>query len=139
MDPACVCVECDGGKIEVDPRTAATSDPLVFAGGDATWGHMTVVDAIADGHRAAAAIHSQLSGEPLPKAKKRGKTRVAADVMAALEEGADQEIPATVAPKIPDTYRCSGFSEVELGFSFPLACREASRCLHCDYVMIEEE
>jgi NADH-quinone oxidoreductase subunit F len=135
----CACVETKRGKLCCDPLTLATAQPNVFAGGDATPGSMTVVDAIADGHRAARAIHSFLSGEPQPAARKRSKTRVAAEVMAALEETGDQERPAAQVPKIPDSYRYSGFAEVELGFSVPVACREASRCLHCDYVMIEED
>ncbi|NLO75230.1 MAG: NADH-quinone oxidoreductase subunit NuoF [candidate division WS1 bacterium] len=139
MDPACVCVDCDGGKILSEPRTGETSLPEVFAGGDATWGPMTAVDAIADGHRAAAAIHSKLSGEPLPEPKKRPRTRVSAEVMAELEATADQEIAPVEPERIPEEQRCTGFCEVELGFCLPAACQEASRCLHCDYVMIEEE
>jgi NADH-quinone oxidoreductase subunit F len=139
IDPASICVDTDDGKIRTDPLTLATSDPMVFAGGDATVGPMTVVDAIADGHRAARAIHSKLSGEPLPKPKKRPKTRVTAAVMEQLEQAADEERPPAEPQVIPDEYRRSGFAEIELGYSFPVACREATRCLHCDYVMIEEE
>ena len=98
---------------------------------------MTVVDAMADGHRAALAIHSRLSGEPMPRARKRPKTRVDAAVMAQFEAAAEEEIAAAQAPKIPDSYRRSGFAEVEQGLSLPVACREATRCLHCDCVLIE--
>lgn len=135
----CACLETERGKISADPITLATSNPKVFAGGDATVGPMTVVDAIADGHRAARAIHSFLSGEPIPAPKKRAKTKVGADIMAQLEETADEERPPAEVPRIPDTYRRSGFAEVELGYSLPTACREAGRCLHCDYLVIEEE
>ena len=139
MDESCACVECGRGKVRVDAVTMATSLPQVFAGGDCTDGPMTVVDAIADGHRAARAIHSYLSGEPLPEPKRRPKTRVTEEVMAKLEAESDQEKPAAEPERIPDAYRCTGFAEVELGFSFPVACREASRCLHCDYVPLEDE
>jgi NADH-quinone oxidoreductase subunit F len=138
IDGSCLCVETSRGKLCADPVTLATNLPHVFAGGDATDGPMTVVDAIADGHKAAQAIHSFLSGEPLPQPRKRAKTRVSAEVMAELEAGADEERPAAEVSTIPESYRRSGFSEVELGFSLPVACREAGRCLHCDYVMIEE-
>jgi NADH-quinone oxidoreductase subunit F len=139
LESDCACVETARGKVCVDAETLRTSKLNVFAGGDATEGPMTAVDAIADGHRAAAAIHSLISGEPMPAPKKRRKTRVTAEVMAALEEGGDEEKPATESPRIPDAYRRTGFSEVELGYSAPVACREASRCLHCDYLLIEEE
>ncbi len=138
IEGACVCVETDRGKVCADPVTLATNRPGVFAGGDATEGAMTVVDAIADGHRAAQAIHSYLSGEPLPAAEKRAKTRVSAEVMAALEAAAEEEQAPVPVPKLADTERLRGFAEVELGFSAPLACREAARCLHCDYVLRED-
>jgi NADH-quinone oxidoreductase subunit F len=139
LDQKAVCVEVEGGRICADPVTMATALPNVFAAGDATPGPMTAVDAIADGHKAAAAIHSFLSGEPLPAPKIPRKTKVAAEILAALEASADEEIPATPAPLIADEERVGSFREVELGYSVDMACREASRCLHCDYVMVEEE
>ena len=139
LDESCVCVETSRGKICADPHTLATAQANVFAGGDATDGAMTVVDAIADGHRAARAIHSFLSGEPMEAPRRKAKTRVSAEVLLALEETADEEKPVAEVPRIPDAYRRSGFSEVEQGYSVPVACREAARCLHCDYVMLQEE
>ncbi len=134
----CLCVETSRGKLCADPRTLVTNLPHVFAAGDATDGPMTVVDAIADGHKAARAIHSFLSGEPLPEPKRRAKTKVMAEAMAALEEATEEE-PAAEPQRVSDAYRRSGFCEVELGYSMPVACREASRCLHCDFVVVEEE
>ncbi|MBM3475646.1 MAG: NADH-quinone oxidoreductase subunit NuoF [Armatimonadetes bacterium] len=139
LDQKAVCVDVEGGRICADPLTMATALPNVFAAGDATPGPMTAVDAIADGHKAAAAIHSFLSGEPLPPPKVPKKTKVAAEILAALEETADEEIPATVSAHIADEERVCTFREVELGYSVDMAYREASRCLHCDYVMVEEE
>jgi len=139
LDADCVCVDTDRGKISVDGRQMGASAPGVFAGGDATEGPMTVVDAIGDGHKAALAIHSFISGEPMPEPKIRRKTRVSEEVMAALEEGVDEDRPPADVPKIPESYRRSGFAEVELGFSLPVACREASRCLHCDYEVLQDE
>jgi len=138
LDQKAVCVEMEGGKICTDPLTMATALPNVFAAGDATPGPMTAVDAIAGGHKAAAAIHSFLSGEPLPAPKIPKKTRVAAEVMDRLEATADEEIPATPVPTLADEERVVSFAEVELGYSPELACREASRCLHCDFVLVEE-
>ena len=139
LETECVCVETARGKVCSDPITLATSKPNIFAGGDATIGPMTVVDAIADGHRAARAIHSYLSGEALPQPAVRRKTRVAETLLLELEATADQERPANDTPLIPDAYRRSGFAEVELGYSLPVACREATRCLHCDYIPMEAE
>ena len=50
--------------IEVDPETFETTRPGVFAGGDAVNGADLVVTALADGRRAATAIHSYLQSLP---------------------------------------------------------------------------
>lgn len=49
------------GRIKVDPKTLRTSNPRFFAGGDSTNGGKEVVDAAADGKRAAWNIHKTLS------------------------------------------------------------------------------
>lgn len=50
-------------RIVAEPETLATNLPGVFAGGDDVNGADLVVTALADGHRAAEAIHAYLSGE----------------------------------------------------------------------------
>lgn len=52
------------GNIEVDPETMATSLPGVFAGGDIVRGGATVILAMGDGRRAAAAMDCYLRGLP---------------------------------------------------------------------------
>ena len=49
-----------------DPRTGATGNPRVFAGGDAMHGGELVVTAVQDGKRAARGICAQLGIEPRP-------------------------------------------------------------------------
>jgi glutamate synthase (NADPH/NADH) small chain len=51
-------------RIVVDPETMTTNIPGVFAGGDNVNGADLVVTALADGHRAAAAIDAYLRGIP---------------------------------------------------------------------------
>ena len=98
LESDCVCVETARGRICADPITLATSKPNVFAGGDATVGEMTVVDAIADGHRAARAIHSFLTGEPLPKPAVRRKTRVTEACWRNWRPWPTRSAPPTAAP-----------------------------------------
>ncbi|MBI4863639.1 MAG: FAD-dependent oxidoreductase [Candidatus Riflebacteria bacterium] len=50
------------GLVAVDPATGQTSHPKVFAGGDSINGGQTVVDAVAHGKKAAAAIDRLLNG-----------------------------------------------------------------------------
>jgi len=49
-----------GGCVAVDPATGQTSNPRYFAGGDCVNGGREVVDAVAEGNRAAAAIARRL-------------------------------------------------------------------------------
>ncbi len=56
-------VACDDrGHIVADPNTGVTGNPRVFAGGDARNGGKEVVDAVAEGQRAARAIDALLMG-----------------------------------------------------------------------------
>jgi glutamate synthase (NADPH/NADH) small chain len=56
-------LKVDGrGRIAVDGETMETSLPGVFAGGDIVQGAATVILAMGDGRRAAAAINSYLAG-----------------------------------------------------------------------------
>jgi glutamate synthase (NADPH/NADH) small chain len=50
----------DHGRIAVDPATGATRTPFVYAGGDAINGGSSVVQAVAEGKRAARAIEEAL-------------------------------------------------------------------------------
>ena len=53
------------GTLAVDAVTLETSVPRVYAAGEVASGPRTVIEAVAMGRRAAAAIHADLSGEPL--------------------------------------------------------------------------
>jgi dihydropyrimidine dehydrogenase (NAD+) subunit PreT len=53
-------VALDGGRVVIDRRTGMTANPKYFAGGDCVNGGREVVDAVADGKRAALAIAKQL-------------------------------------------------------------------------------
>ena len=53
-----------GGRVEVEPRTGATSVPKLFAGGDCVGGGAEVVDAVQEGKIAAAGIDQMLRGSP---------------------------------------------------------------------------
>ncbi len=54
------------GRVRVDPETLRTSNPKWFAGGDAVNGGKEVVNAVADGKRAAWGIHRSLTGAQAP-------------------------------------------------------------------------
>jgi len=54
-------LETEWGIIRVDPETGRTANPHYYAGGDATNGGATAVEAVGHGKRAARAIHEALS------------------------------------------------------------------------------
>jgi glutamate synthase (NADPH/NADH) small chain len=54
-----------GGAIEVDPVTQETSTSGVYAGGDAANGGAEVVNAVAEGKRAALHLHAAFTGEKI--------------------------------------------------------------------------
>jgi NADPH-dependent glutamate synthase beta subunit-like oxidoreductase len=117
-----------GGTIRVDPGTLATSAPGVFAGGDVAFGPRNLIEAVANGKRAAQSIHQYLSPhqahleatleiEKIPTSRYR---------MIAGFEALDREAPPTL-----DVGRRTGIAEVEVGYDTRAAREQAARCLVC--------
>jgi heterodisulfide reductase subunit A len=117
--------------IRVNAHTMQSSIPYVFAAGDAVTGPASVIEAVAAGHKAVAAIERFIRKEDL------------SEYAAGLEEQpppgnhwapVPDHIP--VAPRVrsqhldPDQ-RTAGFDEVDRSFSEEEARREALRCLNC--------
>ena len=123
------------GTVAVDPVTLRTSHPRIWAGGDVAKGPRNLIDAVADGKRAAASIHepSATSG-PVPVRIELGLRRG----YRRLDSGYDA-IKRVAVPTIP-TQRRVGFAEVEVGFDEAEARLESLRCLRCfDNVMLDPE
>jgi NADH-quinone oxidoreductase subunit F len=123
------------GTIPSDPVTLATERPGVFAGGDVVRGPNTVVDAIADGKRAAEMIDLYLRGEDM-----RLPERIHLPdfyIQQGEEEGEFEEVERAVPPHAPVEARKRDFSEVELTLPVEAALREAKRCLRCDLEFTE--
>jgi formate dehydrogenase beta subunit len=116
------------GTIRIDAATLATSAPGVYAGGDVAFGPRNLIEAVANGKRAADSIHRYLSGpraqlavdlsiEELPTSTYR---------MIAGFEKLDRQAP----PTLP-TDRRTGIAEVETGYDREQAIAQAARCLVC--------
>jgi len=114
------------GTLDTNGRLG-TSLPNVWAGGDAAAGPRNLIDAIADGRRAAVAIHESLSGAS-PDAEPKGQM-VTLDQFHRLDDLYDRQDRVPV-PSLP-TGRRIGLREVELGFTELEARCEAARCLRC--------
>lgn len=116
------------GSVRVDPTTLATTAPGVFAGGDVAFGPRNLIEAVANGKRAARSIHEHLAHEAariertldikvLPTAQYR---------MSAGFEILDRKTAPTL-----DLGRRTGIAEVETGYGPEEARIQASRCLVC--------
>jgi formate dehydrogenase (NADP+) beta subunit len=117
-----------GGGIRVDPATLATSAPGVFAGGDVAFGPRNLIEAVANGKRAARSIHEWLEKDQarVEKALAIEKIPTRDYRMIAGFEVLDRETPPTL-----DLGRRTGIAEVETGYGSREAWRQAARCLVC--------
>jgi NADPH-dependent glutamate synthase beta subunit-like oxidoreductase len=119
------------GGVAADKGTMQTSKARVFAGGDAVRGPNTVIDAIADGKRAAGMIDRFLRGRQLGVLTKVRLPSVYVEPVEAVEgqEGAEARVKV---PHLEAKARSKNHREVELGIGEPAAKAEACRCLRCD-------
>jgi ferredoxin len=117
-----------GGTIRVDRETLATSAPGIYAGGDVAFGPRNLIEAVANGKRAARSIHEFLSRE-----------RAAIEVLLEIEKiptsqyrvAAGFEILDRQTPPTLDLGRRTGIAEVEIGYDDQEARAQAARCLVC--------
>jgi heterodisulfide reductase subunit A-like polyferredoxin len=122
-----------GRFLKVDADTLATSLPGIYAGGDAVTGTTFIVDAIAAGHKAAAAIDAYVMDQA-PAAKVVHPPKVVFEEKAIRQRIAAS--PALQAPRQamhnrPAAERRADFAEVAIGLSEAEARLEAARCLGC--------
>jgi len=112
--------------VKFDNVTLATSQDGVFSGGDVNNGGSSVIEAIADGQRAAIAIDRYLGGAGL----------LPPDVSMSLHRASDEDLEnatvQTMEPMLPVVDRLGDFREVVNTFHPEGACAEANRCLRCD-------
>jgi ferredoxin len=128
------------GGIKAAPDSLRTSHPRIWAGGDVAHGPRNLIDAIADGKRAAASIHAASVGE---EADEPGASGVHVELhrrpaFRRLATAYDA-IPRQPVPATPSDRRV-GFGEVEVGYDAAQARLESLRCLRCfDNVMLEPD
>ncbi len=125
------------GTFNVDPSTMETSMPGVFAAGDAVTGPATVVDAVAAGHSAVAAIERYLlSGSAqdltLEESLEEGRPVEEAEEQFYVPVPEDVQPLSRVHPTVLDSgIRKNNFQEVEAGLDKESSQKEAERCINC--------
>lgn len=112
--------------IAVDNDRLTTSVDGIWAGGDAAKGPRTLIEAIADGRRAAADIHKSFGGTV---EEEQPGQMVQLQQFHRLDDIYDR-IGRVSVPTTP-TDRRVGLLEVETGFTEEMARCEAARCLRC--------
>ncbi len=117
-----------GGILRVSPDTLATTAPGVYAGGDVAFGPRNLIEAVANGKRAARSIH-----EYLEKGRARIEQTLAVEKIPTPRYRmlAGFEILDRRAPPTLDLGRRTGIAEVETGYDRDQAVEQAGRCLVC--------
>lgn len=117
-----------GDTFDVD-AAFSTTQPGIFAAGDAVTGPATIVQAVAQGNLVAEAVAHWLRTGQLVKPRLE-PDRTDVPLTYDLEEYAQHRRPAT--PRLRLDQREHNFCEVETGFDEQTARQEACRCLRCD-------
>ncbi len=140
--------------VQVDDWTFQTDDPRVFAGGDVVLGAQTVIQAVAQGKKAAWSMDAYLRGVDMAEVSRQLAELKASPFIAALTNKTDldprisrmaeippvfidmttdvsQPSPPAEMPKLEPEERRSNFEQIELGFAEEEAVRGAELCLDC--------
>lgn len=118
----------DKGRITVRADSMLTSRPGVYAGGDCVLGPSTLIESVAQGRIAAAAMDKQLGGNGDIEEKLLPDWDT--DPHIGREEGFNKV--KRFHPVFIDPARRNNWNEVELGFDAATAKAEALRCLKCN-------
>jgi NADH-quinone oxidoreductase subunit F len=113
--------------IAVNPVNGQTSEPWVFAGGDAVSGPSSVIEAIGAGEKAAVGIDTMLTGAD------HASWRVSKLVDTFFDPDADPVMTDRAGVKLLPVAKRKGFAEVETTWVASVAMGESKRCLRCDY------
>jgi NADPH-dependent glutamate synthase beta subunit-like oxidoreductase len=125
-------LKVEQGLIAVDPRTQATTVPGVFAGGSASHGPATVIEAIASGRKAAAAVDVYLRGAAAEAEEEAGK---AARPFLRFNSDYLKETRRVEMPKRPIAERSIAVEDA-LGLGLSEIEGEANRCFNCSCLSV---
>jgi thioredoxin reductase/NAD-dependent dihydropyrimidine dehydrogenase PreA subunit len=119
------------GTLKVDPATLATTAKGVYAGGDIAFGPRLVVNAVADGQRAARSIHIYLQ-QLQPRVVRKGFfTPVPKRKYADIGPVRDYLRWQRRLPPVLAVERRIGVSRVGIGYDESTARQQGGRCLIC--------
>jgi NADPH-dependent glutamate synthase beta subunit-like oxidoreductase len=118
----------DKGRVTVRADSMLTSRPHVYAGGDCVLGPSTLIESVAQGRIAAAAMDKQLGGDGNIEEKLLPDWDT--DPHIGRDDGFNQAY--RLHPIFIEPAARNNWNEVELGFDAATAQAEALRCLKCN-------
>lgn len=121
----------DRGRLQWNPATQMSNVPGVFVAGEVVTGPGSAIAAVANGHRAAIALHLYLQGQNvealLPPVEQKPKLcEMPQEVAARIDRQ-----PRVAIRHLPPEVRCQTFEHFEFGYSEEEALIEAGRCRGC--------
>ncbi len=123
-------VKVDRGRIEWNKETQTSSVKNIFVAGEVVTGPGSAIAAVANGRRAALAMHLYLQGEAiegkLPSPEKEKIGQMPADVVEKVAKVPRQKI-RHLTPEV----RVKTMDHFEMGFTEKEALEEAGRCRGC--------
>jgi NADPH-dependent glutamate synthase beta subunit-like oxidoreductase/coenzyme F420-reducing hydrogenase delta subunit/formate hydrogenlyase subunit 6/NADH:ubiquinone oxidoreductase subunit I len=118
------------GRVEWDQKTQMSDMKGVFLSGEVVTGPGSAIAAVANGHRAALAMHLYCQGEViegrLPAQEKEKIAQLPADIVAKIDKEPRQKIK-----HLPPETRCDTMVHFEIGYDEAEALKEAGRCRGC--------
>lgn len=126
------------GAVKADKTTLQTSVPNVFVSGEAYTGRNILIQAVADGRRAARAIHHFITEGEIPEPKNPQLRVIPESILKNMQ--VTYSIPRIDVPEISVDERRSTFKEEVKGFvEYDAARKEGSRCLRCGLTCYDSE
>ncbi|MBI3362565.1 MAG: FAD-dependent oxidoreductase, partial [Chloroflexi bacterium] len=119
------------GTLALDRETLMTTAPGVFAGGDIAFGPRLIINAVADGQRAARGIHAYLQNVRPRLVRKGFFTAVPKREYSNVGPLRDYLRWSRRQPPALPVERRIGVARVELGFDQATAREQGGRCLIC--------
>ena len=129
--PAKAVVREKNGVVRADPGTLATSVKGIFAGGDAVTGPASIIDAIAQGRVASAAIDRFLGGSG--SLERFARKKPLSELPTPAPRGSLRRVWHSITPEA----RLKNFALVEEAYDQETAMLEAGRCLSCDLLVYD--
>jgi NADPH-dependent glutamate synthase beta subunit-like oxidoreductase/NAD-dependent dihydropyrimidine dehydrogenase PreA subunit len=118
------------GGISANPTTLQTDIPNVFVGGEVHTGRSILIQAVADGRRAARAIHFHVTEGTVPEPDNQQVQVIPESILKDMR--VTYSIPRVQEPLISMDERRHTFKEEVAGsIAYETARKEASRCLRC--------